>query len=278
MGDGDSTADTETGFETGEISGDGDGDPGDGDGDPGDGDGDPNCEAPTLSCDGDECWASAPSWTAEARATVVDGIVTPGIWVPIGDLGTGGECWELYGVGTHVCIVDTCGTNLLGVPIDELALDLGSECDFSGAWESTASAGGECFGVVDGVAIQLKSPDLCSFPLGPCPNDDCGVDGRRSIADMDCGTDGCLGLWSGTNRWSGMVNADLLFGAPLVDPSTVWPCEPEPDADTCVKIDLQGHVGCFRIDGEFAVSVVPACSLSVQPGVDVGNGMCSPVN
>ncbi len=138
-----------------------------GDGDPGDGDGDPGCgmETPSIACSDGECWASAPSWTAEARATVVDHVIEPGIWVPV-NLGVGTECWELDGVGTHVCIVEVCGERLLGTPADEMALEPpGPECGFIGVWDSTGAVGGQCFGIVDGVAVELRSDGGCFAPL-----------------------------------------------------------------------------------------------------------------
>lgn len=277
--EGGSSTETGTASETGFDSGDGDGD-----GDPGDGDGDPACEGstPVVTCsEASDCWASEPSWTAEARSTTAEAValmLDAGVWVP-SDLDVGDECWTLLGTDRHACTVDVCGTLLLGTPATELPLEPpGPECEFTGVWESTMSGFGlPCFGLIDGVAVELRStaPSPCSFPLGPCPNNDCGVDGRRSIADIDCGADGCLGLWSGTDAWSTMIMADQLDGLPLANPGTLWPCEPAPDVDTCVVVDQNGHVGCFRIEGLFAVPVSPACAFEDASRVDAGNGMCS---
>jgi hypothetical protein len=123
----------------------------------------------------------------------------------------------------------------------------------------------------DGVGDGGFSP--CNVPLDPCPNNDCGVDGRRNIANMDCGTNGCSGLWSGSDAWTPMRPAGDLANMPAVDPSTVWGCDTDPDVDACVVVDANGHVGCFRIEGPFAVPVWPACA-GAQSGIDAGNGMC----
>jgi hypothetical protein len=267
-GDTEDTEDTSDDFETGDLSGDGDGDPGDGDGD--------SCSpVATVDCTDGECWASEASWTAQAQATESDHVIEPGLWVPVGDLGTGGECWELWGVGTHVCVVETCGARLLGHPADEMDLAPDDACDFTGVWDSTMGGDGECYGVIAGVAVELRvetPTNGCSFPLAPCPNNDCGVDGRRNLSDMDCGVDGCLGLWSGTDVWSTMILVTELMSMPTVDPVTVWDCDPAPDADLCVNVG--GSVFCYRLDGEFATTVQPSCAVS-DDSVDVGNGMCS---
>jgi hypothetical protein len=276
ISDGGDSLGSETGFgsETSDLPGDGDGDPGDGDGD-----GEP-CDgpAPALACsDIDGCWASEPSWTASARASDADIIVTPGIWVPV-ELGVGSECWELWGVGTHACFVETCGVNLLGTPAAEMPLEPpGPACDFVGAWEATASIDDKCYGLLDGVAVELRTTaeGPCSYPLAPCPNDDCGADGRRNFTDMDCGADGCLGLWSGADLWSSMIPIAELLESPPVDPSTIWECEPDPDVDLCTDLDVNGTAECFRIDGEFAVAVQPSCAVGDVFAVDAGNDMCS---
>lgn len=114
----------------------------------------------------------------------------------------------------------------------------------------------------------------CSFPLAPCPNNDCDANGRRNLSDMDCGLGGCSGLWSGTYRWSHLLTADILEMSPPTDPSTIWDCEPNPDVDLCTDIDANGLAECYRIDGEFTVAVQPAC-VSDGTSVDIGNGMCS---
>jgi hypothetical protein len=114
----------------------------------------------------------------------------------------------------------------------------------------------------------------CDFPLEPCPNDDCEVDGRRNLSDMDCGLGGCSGLWSGTDHWSPLLTVDILEMSPPIDPSTIWECEPNPDVDLCTDIDANGLVECYRIDGEYAIAVQPSC-VSDGTSVDAGNGMCS---
>jgi hypothetical protein len=142
--------------------------------------------------------------------------------------------------------------------------DLGDE-DLPGESETLGDDGGG-----DG---DPASP--CAFPMEPCPNGDCGVDGRRAFADMDCGDDGCEGLWSGTDSWSAMFQLSLLMESPPVDPASVWPCDADPDADRCADIDANGLIECYRIDGVFAHRVQPACAVVDNVAVDVGNGMCS---
>jgi hypothetical protein len=150
------------------------GEGGDGDGDPGDGDGDPNCEAPTVMCEGSECWASDPSWTAEANAATAETIAAAldaGVWLPA-DLDVGDECWSLLGSDQHACIVDVCGEHLLGQPASEIPLVPDIACDFIGAWESTAMAYDLCFGVTEGVAVELRDasePFHAGDMWGACP-------------------------------------------------------------------------------------------------------------
>jgi hypothetical protein len=114
----------------------------------------------------------------------------------------------------------------------------------------------------------------CKMPLGPCPNGDCGTDGRRNIADLDCLDVGCLGLWSGTEAWSPALPVALLGDSPPIDPAIVWPCDADPDVDVCNDIDANGVVECYRIDGNFALPVWPACTVTDENMVDAGNGMC----
>jgi hypothetical protein len=125
----------------------------------------------------------------------------------------------------------------------------------------------------DGDGDEPISP--CNFPLEPCPNNDCGVDGRRSFSDMDCGADGCTGLWSGTDSWSKLIALSELADFEAIDKTTVWACNPDPDVDECLIIDQNGHIACFRYDGEFAVIAWPSCATANMAAVDVGNGMCS---
>jgi hypothetical protein len=72
-----------------------------------------------------------------------------------------------------------------------------------------------------------------------------------------------------------MNAVELLANLPVVDPSTVWDCEAEPDVDACLVIDGNGSVACFRIDGAFAVPVQPSCAVDAPESIDAGNGMCS---
>ena len=154
-----------------------------------------------------------------------------------------------------------------------------------GAEVETGDTSGDGDG--DGDGSETGLPDMgdgdgdgepsspCNFPLDPCPNNDCGVDGRRNLSDMDCGVDGCLGLWSGTDVWAPMIEASLLANLPFVEPTTVWDCDVEPDVDACVEVDANGHIGCFRVDGQFAIPVLPSCAVAGEFAVDAGNGMCA---
>jgi hypothetical protein len=174
----------ELGTGTDETGDDGTGD-GDGDGDPGDGDGDGDCgTTPIVVCsDTNECWASEPSWTAEAMAMAIDAPFDPGIWVPV-NLGVGDQCWGLVGGDQHLCTVDICGEHLLGRPAAELPLEPSQACDFTGAWESTAAAYDTCFGLIDGVAVELRSassPSEVGEMWGPCPT----VDGAPALCNSD---------------------------------------------------------------------------------------------
>jgi hypothetical protein len=264
MSDAGDSMETETGFgsETSDL-------PGDGDGDPGDGDGDSCNTTPTVDCSDGVCWASDPTWTAEARATEADGIVTPGIWVPV-NLGVGTECWELWGVGTHVCIAETCGARLLGTPADEMPLEPDLSCDdFTGVWESTAkSDDGHCYGVFDGVAVELRTGGL----------EACLAAEHIEFAEVLCTQDGCEGRWQGTDVWSPATPATELLGLPAADPSTLWACEPDPAVDGCYKIDMVGHTACVWIMNGWAVPVAPCCVVDGSSWLSIGDGMAvSPV-
>jgi hypothetical protein len=250
----------------------------------GDGDGDPACEgaAPTVTCsEPSDCWASAPSWTAEARATTGDGpgLIVPGIWVPV-YLGIDAECWELDGVGTHVCIVDVCGEHLLGTPAAEMALEQpGPECDFTGVWESTMQGGDQCFGLIDGVAVDLRRPAPAPGEMwGPCPITEQGTIDLCNSEDLACvpaddGTasiclplGGCpdvvpLGLF-GELGWGDACyprcgqGGDCLDGqlcsmADADDGSVcAWPIEvlPEPLAGWCCESFGEGEPVCWPAD------------------------------
>jgi hypothetical protein len=187
ISDGGEISDTDTGsggIESGETSpGDGDGD-----GDPGDGDGDFCGEAPTIVCtDEQSCWASDPGWTAEAAAATaqtVGAILQSGIWVPV-NLGIGEECWALSGGDVRLCIVDICGEHLLGRPATDIPLEPSVDCDFVGAWESTATAYDTCFGVIDGVAVELRDaaePFHAGEVWGPCPTT---IDGIPTLCNSE---------------------------------------------------------------------------------------------
>lgn len=127
---------------------------------PGDGDGEP-CEQPLFDCNYAGCWATHSEWTAEAHAVeqqTLDAAEMVGTWHPV-DIGVGDACWELGGSGEHVCVSDVCGTLLIGRPADELDIEPSDgTCDFTGVWSSTATGFGVCFGIVDGIAVELRSP------------------------------------------------------------------------------------------------------------------------
>jgi hypothetical protein len=179
---------------------------------------------------------------------------------------------------THRSLGPICVLLLAACSVSPPARD-----DSAGTTESSTggvgSETGDGDGDGDGDPGDGDPGSPCNFPLEPCPNDDCGVNGRRHVSDMDCGVEGCSGLWSGTDAWAPMFPANQFGDMPPVDPSAVWDCEPGPDVDRCVEVDTNGHVGCFRFDGEFAVAVWPSCAVAVEFAVefavDVGNGMCA---
>ncbi len=167
-----------------------------GDGDPGDGDGDSiaPCEnnTPVVTCsDANVCWAAENDWTAEARAieqSIIDNAVDSGIWTPV-NIGIGTECWELIGSDNHTCVVSICGAKLFGQPANEIPLEpAGSACDFTGVWESTAFALEKCFGLIDGVAVELRdaaTPYHVGEMWGPCPTIN-GIPTLCSSEDIAC--------------------------------------------------------------------------------------------
>lgn len=112
----------------------------------------------TVSCDGANCWATAPSWDSWARAITSQQIADAegsGALVPSPTV-AGDQCWTVAGGESHACIVYVGTARLFGRPAAELPLgDPGLACHFKGAWEYNARAYGLCFGVMDGVAVQL---------------------------------------------------------------------------------------------------------------------------
>jgi hypothetical protein len=249
---------SDSGTDTGETDG-----PGDGDGDPGDGDGD-LCDPPTVTCsESGECWASDLTWTAEASATLVNAVIEPGIWVPV-NLGLDAECWELNGVGTHVCIVDVCGVHLLGYPAGEMTLAPDPECDFIGAWSATATGQGKCYGLIAGVAVELRGTDIACIDAP-----------HRELAEVLCTADGCEGRWQESELWSRVAPADEILALPMTDPATVWPCQPAPPVDGCFQIDDGGHVACVWIMNGWAVPVAPCCAIDGFGWLPIGDGMAA---
>jgi hypothetical protein len=174
------------------LAADAHGAPGDGDGDPGDGDGDGcGAESPVVECtDMNECWASAPSWTAEAKAATAQTIgeaLEAGVLLNPANLDVGDECWSLIGSDAHACIVDVCGEWLFGQPADELPLEPSPSCDFVGVWESTWTAFDTCFGVIDGVAVELRSSAPAPGEMwGPCPISEQGTIDLCNSEDLAC--------------------------------------------------------------------------------------------
>jgi len=163
----------------GDGSAPGDGDPGDGDSDmegetsiddlgtPDSDDGDDDGEfgspcpvPPVVTCTTEvECWASKPGWTAEAAVVIAEMVATAvesRAWIP-SDVEVGDECWTLAGTDRHVCTVGVCGQRLLGQPASEIPLEPDAECEFIGAWSSTGWAFDTCFGILDGVAVELRA-------------------------------------------------------------------------------------------------------------------------
>jgi hypothetical protein len=110
----------------------------------------------------------------------------------------------------------------------------------------------------------------CLSPLSDCPNEDCTIVGRRNISALTCDGSACLGLWSGTDTWTKLHRVIDLIDYPVVGRADVWACEPDIDVDLCVQMP---DVRCFRVDGAYAVEVLPLCAAS-SAAVDVGNGMC----
>jgi hypothetical protein len=182
---------------------------------------------------------------------------------------------ELYSTANYV-ITATLAIAIVACVVDPIAEGDETDGSFVGTDTRTAesddsSGDGDSDDMTSGDGDGDGDPgdgdgetESCRFPLAPCPN------------DMDCGIDGCLGLWAGTDAWSIMSSADLT-SFPTVNPSKLWPCEPDPDVDLCVTFDQQGHIACVRFAGAFAIVVAPACAVgigSLIDWIDVGNGMC----
>jgi len=110
----------------------------------------------------------------------------------------------------------------------------------------------------------------CLSLLAECPSTDCTIAGRRTISALTCNGDDCLGLWSGTDTWTPLHRVVDLIDYPVVGRVDVWACEPDIDVDICVEMP---NARCFRIDGAYAVEVLPSCAASPD-AVDVGNDMC----
>jgi len=100
---------------------------------------------------------------------------------------------------------------------------------------------------------------------------------RRELVELRCSTTECEARWDDSPAWSRVVAADDLVALTEVDQADVWECEREPDVDLCVVVDGHGRVGCFRVEGDFAVAVGPACAVSGAEWLDVGNAMVAKV-
>ena len=115
-------------------------------------------------------------------------------------------------------------------------------------------------------------PDV-DMPAG----DDLPDDGRAHIAEIDGAGNG---RWDRTDEWSQVYSWADVDAMDHVNPSSLWPCNYDPDVDTCVTVDTVGHVGCFRLEYGFgvAVAVAPACAVDGIGWIDVGNDMVAMVN
>lgn len=114
-----------------------------------------------VDCDdSDQCWAKDPGWDAWAGAIIndqIDKAVYDGVLIETRDVVAGDQCWELAGTDGHLCIVYLGSAKLVGRPASELLLSpAGQACSsFDGVWTEHAEGWGMCFGIVDGVAVQL---------------------------------------------------------------------------------------------------------------------------
>jgi hypothetical protein len=135
-------------------------------------------------------------------------------------------------------------------------------------------------GCADADEFEVGEVDLndgeqpCGFQLDPCPNDDCGADGRRFFDDLDCDADGCSVYWAGSDVTRVLTRPEFADLQP-VDVASVWACEPDPDVDACAAFD-DGRVVCVRRVVDVLVAVWPSCAVEGQLTIDVGNGMCAP--
>jgi hypothetical protein len=128
----------------------------------------------------------------------------------------------------------------------------------------------------DGEADSGDGEQPCGLQLDPCPNDDCGVDGRRFFDGLDCGADGCSVYWSGSDvRTRVLTRGEFAQLQPVIDVAGVWSCEPDPDVDACAVFE-DGRIECVRIVDDLAVAVWPSCAVEGSITIDVGNGMCAP--
>ena len=110
--------------------------------------------------DATHCWATDPvtwdAWPAAVTTAQINAAVLAGAWIPTRTTVAGDKCWRVAGSDNHVCIVTLGTAKLMGRPTSEVSLQAaGNACWFEGAWEYNAEAYGYCFGVLDGVAIQL---------------------------------------------------------------------------------------------------------------------------
>jgi hypothetical protein len=100
--------------------------------------------------------------------------------------------------------------------------------------------------------------------------------GDRPIIMIDCNDTPCVGLWQWSVAWSPVYPKSVIAALPNVNPGSLWPCEPNPAADACKRIDSQGHVGCWRwvYNDLWAVAVAPLCQTQTWPDwISVGNAM-----
>jgi len=108
-----------------------------------------------------QCWAIQPggwdAWAAAITNVQIDDAVAAGVLVSTRTKIAGDQCWRIAGTDGHMCAVFLGTVKLIGRPESELVLTSPAQsCWFEGLWDYNRSGSGMCFGVIEGVAVQLS--------------------------------------------------------------------------------------------------------------------------
>lgn len=249
-------------------------------------------DSPTL-CYGHRA-GTGPVWSRVYSADYLDDLVTAG-WLVPSAYGWGESSCDAYGVPSSTPEY-ACYT-MVGSPIcfggeGHWFAQVVPACQDDG-YTSNWFATGSCITTISASGYDSKKgkagyPNRARGWIGDDQLDirpNCYVDsldlvnvdenGRRRIAEVSCDAYGCDGRWDDSDLWTLVTpvddfNDDLVE---IISTPSEFSCHPDADVDICAIIDVQGHQGCFRYEGDYVVPVAPDCYVSGENWQWVGNGM-----